>query len=223
MGKVKALIDGGSETKEGEAPDLTSCRSSKQILDVMKKIFDAIEEYNDMDTTTQKIPPLRIFNKLRGQAALAVGEMGDMSAGPQVGKLISDNSIYVKIKVFESLGLMGPEVPSFVCAEIYPYLFHDNIKVRSYAWAALRKLDYRQAVVDLIEKFSEIEKNVKSGELAKPDYLKTKKMIVDALNGITMKDFKEHLKSWEKWMDENSRNKNPLGIDNPRSFKGFDE
>ncbi|MCD4657039.1 MAG: hypothetical protein K8S87_05800 [Planctomycetes bacterium] len=223
MGKVKAFIDGGSENKEGEAPDLVSCRSSKQILEVMKKIYTAIEDYNKMDTTTQKIPELRIFNKLRGHAALAIGEMGDMSAGRQVGNLISDDSVYVKIKVFESLGLMGPEVPSFVCAQIYPYLFHENIKVRSYAWTALRKLDYRKAVVNLIAKFNEIVKDVDSGKLAKPDYLSTKKMIVDALNGITMEDFKEHLKSWEKWVDENSSNKNPLGIDNPRSFKGFGE
>ncbi len=223
MGKIKTLIDGGGESKEGESPDIVSCRSSQQILDVMKKIYDAIEDYNKKDSTTNKIPELKIFNKLRGHAALAIGEMGDMSAGSQVGKLISDDSIYVKIKVFESLGLMGPEVPSFVGGRIYPYLFHENIKVRTYAWTAIRKLDYRKAVVDLLAKFNQIEKDLESEKIVKADYLSTKKLIIDALNGITLEDFKDHLKSWEKWVENNSNNKNPLEIEKPRSFNGFSE
>ncbi|MCK5341906.1 MAG: hypothetical protein KAR20_00800 [Candidatus Heimdallarchaeota archaeon] len=223
MGKIKTFIDGGTENKEGESPDLVSCRSSKQIFNVMKKIYDVIDEYNVKDSTTSKIPELKIFNKLRGHAALAIGEMGDMSAGSQVGKLISDNSIYVKIKVFESLGLMGPEVPKSVGGKIYPYLFHENLKVRTYAWTAIRKLDYRQAVVDLIAKFNQIEKDLDADKMTKSDYLKTKKLIIDALNGITLEDFKNHLKSWEKWVESNSNNKNPLGIENPRSYKGLTE
>jgi len=223
LGKIKLLIDGSKSDDLGGVTSLVNCRSSKQILNTVKKIWDTIRDYNKKAKEDKNpiLPELQIFSKLRGQAALAIGEIGDMTAAEEVAELVSDDSMYVKMKVLESLGLMGPLVWESVCKKIYPYLFHKNYKLRTYAWTALRKLDFRMAIAKLVEKFEEIEKDYKAEKMTTADYLDMKKKIVDALTGITLKGFSENLNEWKSWMKENSENDNPLDLENKRSVKGF--
>ena len=223
LGKIKGLIDGGEEIAEEDKPSLTDCRSSKQILDKVREIWNTITFFNRdaKEAGKPELPKLTIFSKLRGNAALAIGEIGDMSAYNEVSEQLLDDSNYVKIKVLESLGLMGTLVSEKVCAQIYPYMFDENLKLRTYAWTALRKLDYRVGVVKLIENFEKIEKDNEDKKITSTEYLKTRKHIVEALEGITMQDFNENLESWKNWMAENAENENPLNLEDTRNVKGF--
>ncbi len=177
--------------------------TSKQVRNKVRKIFKILKD------NREKVKKPQILNRLRGQAAYAIGEIGDISPGPEVIKLLDDEAIYVKTLVFSSLGLMGRNVPDKflpkIAKKIYEYLFHPTIKVRSYAWTALRNLDYRQAVPDLLAEFKKAE----------TDY--RKRIITQALEGITMQGFRSKLTFWERWWKEVGTGKNPLGVQNPRT------
>ncbi|MGE3853142.1 MAG: HEAT repeat domain-containing protein, partial [Planctomycetota bacterium] len=158
--------------------------------------------YDTMNRNKEDVPRPQVLNSLRAQAALAIGEIGDRTAGPQVARMLDDYSIECVGYAIESLGRLQAPIEGW--RAVFRFAYHESSWLRSKVWGALRRMDARPAIDQLLADIP--RSNGSQG-----------RKILEGLEAITMQTHGEDLGAWTRWWNRERDTKNPLDIERPRT------
>ena len=163
--------------------------------------------WDTMNRNNETVPRPQVLNTMRAQAALAIGEIGDRTAGPQVARLLEDDNVEVIGLAIEALGRLLAPIESW--QTIFAFAYDDNALLRSKVWGALRRMDARPAIDKLLSDLPGSQ-----GQL--------RRRILEGLEAITMQVHGEDIGAWSRWWSREKNTRNPLDIETPRKQPGSD-